>query len=322
MLAVGFRHADGSVEIHPRVALALRPLDAPFDLADVLQIVVEPRSVLGAQPAAQPVHVPGQRIEDASIHLPLRQPLLGGAGPSEQALEHHPRVDLHRQRRRGRRPRNRVHVRAGVAGAAAPDEPGEVFRGDLERGERRFLAEVLGDCLIDRDAGPDVFGLGRLRYRRRGPGGAGHGMVVPAGPIETAHHREDVAERLERLHDGLEREVGSGRRRRPMRRDDAVRHVHRPEAQAGVRCGAGRRRQRGHHGVEQRQRHAGPHPAQERPPGQRHLCNEHRSPSPRSNPPDYRPATRCAGVSRSSAGFIRIWNGRLLTTPRMISENR
>ena len=37
------------------------------------------------------------------------------ARPAEQPLEHHARVDLHRQRRRRRLPRDRVHVGAAVA---------------------------------------------------------------------------------------------------------------------------------------------------------------------------------------------------------------
>ena len=82
--------------------------------------------------------------------------LLGGVAAAEHPLEQDARVDLHRQRRRRRLPAQRVGVRAAVAGRARAEQRGEVLGGHLERRERRVLADLLGDDLIDRDAEPEV----------------------------------------------------------------------------------------------------------------------------------------------------------------------
>ena len=74
----------------------------------------------------------------------------GCAAAAEHPLEHHARIDLHRQRRRRRLPVERVHVGAAVAGIAGADESGEVFGRHLERRERRVLADLPRDDLIDR----------------------------------------------------------------------------------------------------------------------------------------------------------------------------
>ena len=130
---------------------------------------LEPGAV--ARPEAAPadrVDVLGDRVEDAAVVL-------------------HPRQALRRRCRRRPNIRSnttrglisigsgvvgvchemRVHVGAAVAGVAAADVAGEVLGRQLERRERRVLADLLGDDLVDRDAGADVLGLGPLRRSRR-----------------------------------------------------------------------------------------------------------------------------------------------------------
>ena len=60
----------------------------------------------------------------------------GGAAAAEHALEDDARVDLHRQRRRGRLPVERVDVGAAVSRVARADETREVLGGQLQRRER------------------------------------------------------------------------------------------------------------------------------------------------------------------------------------------
>ena len=132
-------------------------------LADVLEVLVEANPVTRRQSSFELAEVAGDRIEDTPVRLHAREPLDRSAGPAKHPLEHRARVDLHRQRRGGRGPRQRVHVRAGVAGAAAADKAGEILRGHFERLQRRVLADLPGHDLVDGRADPEVLALGLLR---------------------------------------------------------------------------------------------------------------------------------------------------------------
>ena len=118
---------------------------------------------------------------------------------TEHALERGAGIDLHRQPRSLRRPGNRVHVRAAVAGNAAADVTGEILCCEFERRERRLLANVLGENLIDADAHADVFGFRLLRQGAGQPAGRTHGVigrVLSAGAGQVTHQGHLVAERL------------------------------------------------------------------------------------------------------------------------------
>ena len=67
----------------------------------------------------------------------------GAAALAEHPLEHLARVDLHRQRRRRRPPRQRVHVDAAVVAVARADQARVVLGGELHRRQRRVLADGL-----------------------------------------------------------------------------------------------------------------------------------------------------------------------------------
>ena len=83
------------------------------------------------------------------------------AAVAEQALEHDARIVLGRQRRRRRGPRQRVQVGAAVAVLALPGQEIEID-GELERRQRRALAQDRRRNLIGRDAVAHVGAFGAL----------------------------------------------------------------------------------------------------------------------------------------------------------------
>ena len=99
VLFEGVGHADRRARERPLVAAPverLGRLDAPFDLADVLEVVGEPGLVGGAELLLEPGHVGGDPVEDALV---LGAAL--GAGPrrgadAEQLIEGDARVADHR----------------------------------------------------------------------------------------------------------------------------------------------------------------------------------------------------------------------------------
>ena len=138
---------------------------------------------------------------------------------AEQPLEHGARVVLHRQRRRGAAPRDRVGVRAAVAGIARAGEVAS-FDGELQRRQLGVLAEFRRGDLIRGHARGNFRPLRPLRDHVRHE--SGRGARVDAGrrarrgvrgwlAAEPAQHGHPIAERLQRL----ERRVRTRSRRRP-----------------------------------------------------------------------------------------------------------
>ncbi len=95
-------HADGSLR-HVQDStrrLLLGFLNPPLDLADVVEIVADPRAVARAEPVlADALRLLRDRVENAAVFLLARQPLGRAAAIAEQALEDDARIDFHRQRR-------------------------------------------------------------------------------------------------------------------------------------------------------------------------------------------------------------------------------
>ena len=322
VLLEGFGHAERRVERHVRAVLLLGPLDAALDLADVVEIVPQPGAVARAQAALQLVGVLADGVQDAAVLAHPRGPLFAGAGPAEEPLERHARVHLSRQRRRRARPGQRVGIGAAVVGAAGADEAGEVLDRQLDRRERRVLADLLGDHLIGGGPEIDVLALGGLGDGAAQPArGRGHVRVggLAARPRRVGHQDRVILERLERLQDGREVEALPGRRRRPLVHDGAVRDVDRPEPFRGVRGRLHRGGHGRHHRLQERQRHGDARPPQEGPARQRPLRDEHGCGSPLCSLAAYRVATFVG--SGSGAGLMRIWNGALVTIPRTRVEN-
>ena len=173
-------------------------LDAPLDLADVVEIAVDADAVGGGQPSLQRDRLLANRIENAAVLALAREALLGRAAVAKELFEHRLRAVFHRQRHRRRAPGNRVEVGAAVAGAAAQ---AGFFDAQLERRQRRVLADVLGGDLIHRHA--DTHGV-FLRTaaaeedgRRARVLGAGVG-AGGAGVHEVADHGHVIAILLER----------------------------------------------------------------------------------------------------------------------------
>ena len=286
VLAEGAGNAGRLLHRHRQVGQSL-PLGHPdpaLDVADGLGVLVELGPVARAERPAQPRQLVGHGVQDGAVLLHPRQPRrgVGGAAAPEQPLEDHPRVVLHRQRGRLAQPVQRVGVDATVAGVAGPERLLGVER-QLEGGELRLLLQHPRRDLVHRDAGPDVGagGLLRMHAGQERPGRAG----VVAGPLagqrvavlvgEAAQHGQAVAVRRQRLHHRLDVEGGAGRLGRPLLHDDAVRHV--DHAEPLDRRGGGQplRRERRDHAVEQRQRERRADAAQERPPGQMRLGDDH-----------------------------------------------
>ena len=116
-------------------------LDAPFDLANVVEIAVHAQRGRMREALFCSATV-CSRIESRMLRSSRlrRRRCSVGAAVAEELFEHHLRAVLHRQRNGGRAPGDRVEVGAAVAGAAAQ---ADVLDAQLERRQRRVLTDVL-----------------------------------------------------------------------------------------------------------------------------------------------------------------------------------
>ena len=174
----------------------------------------------------------GHRVEDAPVLLLARQALRRVGAVAEQPLEDHLRAVLHRQRQRVVPPGDGVVVRAAVAGAAVQRH---FLDAHFDRRQRRVLADVLGEHLIDGLAAVHGALLGmraaqehrrRARVIRAGVRALAAGQRVR----QVADDVQAVAEFLERLQRLGELEAAAFRRRRPLVHRRAVRDVDAAEA--------------------------------------------------------------------------------------------
>jgi hypothetical protein len=255
--------------------LLLGPLNARFDLADVLQVLIQTHTIARAETAFELCDIAGHRIENAAVLPHARDAFGRRSRPAEHALEDHARVGLHRHWGRRRLPRNGVHVGAAVAHIAGADVAGEVLGADLERREHAVGADLRGDDLVERGAGNEVLGFGALGRAAREPRAGAHGVRAGEGPIHVRHHDHLIAERFDRLENGAELETDTRCRRHPVAGPLPHRHEDRAEAPRRRRCRADHRRHRRHHRVEQRQRQRCTHAAKHGPSGKRRLGDEH-----------------------------------------------
>ena len=159
------------------------------------------------------------------------------------------------------------------------------FRRQLQRRQRRVLADVLRDELIER-GGHARAGGGLVRTSPTQPRGRGQ-TVDPAshGLVLQVPERGDIAlVRLERGEDRAQREVGTRAARRPpvhlravrgVAHDRAVRDVEESHAHLRGRGGLRQRSRRRDHGIEQRQGQGDPGAFQHGSPGQVFFRQEH-----------------------------------------------
>ena len=164
--------APGSSRGSPLRVVRLDALDAPLDLADVLEIVGR---------AARDRRRRASLFSRATCAVIQSRMLLSSArrcrallrrgADAEQLVERRARVADHRQRRRRRGPADRVGVDAGVAVGAAAGLI-DVLDAQLHRRNRRVLAELLRVELVERGADAHVRALRLLRMRLRQEHGA------------------------------------------------------------------------------------------------------------------------------------------------------
>ena len=161
---------DGELSL----ALLLGALDAALDLADVLRIFVDAIAIVGAEAGFQSAELLDDGVEDALFGVAPSETLLGAGAIAEEALKHDARIHFHGQRRRGRAPRDGVHVTAAITDVAIADEAC-ILDAEFERRQRRILADFLRGNLIDGDACVEL----AVRFQRM-PSGAG-GTPGPRG---------------------------------------------------------------------------------------------------------------------------------------------
>ena len=248
------------------VDLRLGLLDPALDVAHGLQVLAELQAIARSEVAPQRGHLVGHRVQEAAILLDARQPRggIGAARVSQQALEHRPRVGLHRQRRRRAPPADRVGVRTGVAPTTRTHIVARLQR-QLQRRELRVPAGFSCHQLIHRHAGPELGALRALR-RHAGQEARGPGLVdvVRALVAESRHDQQAVPEPLQRLQDRGDLEPRTRRGGNPLIHHDAVRHVDDAEPPDRLRRGPAKGGQRRHHAVEERQRQRGADAAEHR----------------------------------------------------------
>ena len=197
---------------------------------------------------------------------------------AEQAHEQLARIILHRQRR-GRRAEGDGIAEAAAIGAVAGRTAALFFRGDLKRGKRRILADMLRGDLIDRHAA-----MGRraaLRRHATEPGAWRDGVNRRADRrliAEAADDRELLLERGEGLEDFTEFVIGALGLGRPAAHDLAMRQIKETHIRlGGTRRRLGERRSGRDHRVQQRQRDRISRPPQKCPPWEMLLRNIHQS---------------------------------------------
>ena len=322
-----------------RVAL-LDALDAPLDLADVVQVALHPAAVRRAQLARQLRDPRRHPVEDARVGLAARGALLGRAAHPEELLEGDPRRAGDRQRLGRRRPTDRIGVDAGVAVGATAGLV-DVLDAELHRRQRRVLSEALRVDLVQRRAGADVRALrllrmrlgqedragpevvaadlrGRERFRHPDVGVADDGQVL-AVRLERAQRagaQVEAAARLGRGPQVLRAAPGVGAR-------GAVHHLHADQAGRIERGAGGRGYPAGRmHRIQEGQGQRGGADVTEKSTPRDVLASDvHESVSP-PVPVGPSSGSYCASVVSPSASARCIRNAGLSMTPRMNEDMR
>src|SRR5690606_19835510 len=170
----GIRHARGGLRQLAHLAarvLRFHALDAPLDLANVVQVALEPLLVVRTQLATEEGHLVGDPVEDAAVRAAAPRPLLLRGAGAEEHVERDPGIPDQGERLVRRRPADRVRVHAGVA-VGAPAGLVDVLDAELHRGNRRALAETVRVELVHRRASEDVRAARLLRMSLRQEDGA------------------------------------------------------------------------------------------------------------------------------------------------------
>ena len=146
--------------LHLRIDLGVGCLggfDLPLNLADGGEVFIQLAAVAGPEPAFQRVGGIVDEIEDAAAIDSLA--LLGfrreDYAVAEQALKEIARIESWRQGYGFAFPCQIVGIRAGVTGITIAGLTA-VFHADLDRRKAHFRADLIGNNLVERDAGVDI----------------------------------------------------------------------------------------------------------------------------------------------------------------------
>ena len=229
------------------------------------------------------LHLPHHGVQNAALLIDPLQAFFGVRAVAEQASEDHPRIDLHRQRRGWRAPRNRVHIGATEAYVARSHQPAEILGRQFQRRQRRLLADLLRCDLIDGYAGVNVRAIGALGMNavQENRGGSRMIAAVVSGAArrrhlmrQIGHHHQLVFERLKRRERPRHLEVRALGGRGPVGHHGAVRDETHPELDLRIGRGLRQGSLGGHHRIEQRKRDRCSQTSQQRPAGKMFLGDE------------------------------------------------
>ena len=176
-------------------ALLLGHLNPPLDVANGVEILIEPGAVAGPDFPVQFGYALGQGVEQAAVLADALEPHLrvGGADVAEEPLEHQPRIGFHRQRRVRVAPGDGARVHATEADVAGTENVVFVER-EFERTELGFPAEPARHELVDRNRGLEIaLGAGRGRSGEKAGRGAGVDAGVARHAVESGQHQHAVA---------------------------------------------------------------------------------------------------------------------------------
>ena len=252
-------------------------LNALFQLAYVLEVLVDAAAVIRAELLLHRRHLAGDPVEDALIRLASQRAIGIVVAGAEQNVEGDARISDHGQWLGGTRPTDGVRVRTGIVVVASASLV-EILDAELHRRNRRVAANPPGHQLVERRAHVEIGAL-RLLGMRLGEEHRARAKMIAAdfwrderfghAHVGVAHNREVLSpwvERRERTR-RIQFESAAHRGGRPQvfhraPRVTSRRAVHRLNAHQSrlVRCrGRGGARakpaERWHHRVEVRQRH-------------------------------------------------------------------
>src|SRR5262245_9742226 len=249
---------------------AHRNIDPPLEFTNVLGVSIDAAAVAGAEVSLESSKFVRYRIQNAGILLSSRQPLFGIRSITEQALESHARVDLRRKRLRGGRPGYGVGVGAAIAPVAIA-EIGSVLHTELDGGQYRVLAVLIGDQLIDGNTQVRTHCVSSRTGTRQqsrtlcmitaGLFFSSKGLVH----IEATDENRAIPKWLQGFRDKRKFEVGTFLHRTPVAGRCAMRMPYAYEALYRAWCcnGLAQRSLCGEHRLEQRQRQRRPDTTQE-----------------------------------------------------------
>ncbi len=274
MFVIAVRNGDRLLLRRDLLPVVLGSLDAPLRVTHRLEVLIHPQAIRRAHSPAQVGRGRPHGVEHAPLLPPHHGPLAFVRCDlvAEHALEHRARVCLHRQRRRGRTPRDGIRQRAADLAIARSGRG--AIQTQFQRAELIRRSQLARDDLID-GGGRQLCGRGALSADTGQEAGRRRGMVAAVRSLESGDHIQIVAVWLEGLEHRRELETGTFRRWCPVVHGHAVGRVHgaKPARRGGRRPGPGRDRR--NHGVQQRQSERGARATQQRSPWQRPLEHDH-----------------------------------------------